>query len=116
MNDSSLTVKDLYEILFDEYTNEELARIRILDPRWSDVIIRYGSIKFEETDLETNEAVLSFDYEVIHIPKELSSFNQKTDEEKSDFESLIGDILIDIIEGAINDLENRTDDSFKSDS
>jgi hypothetical protein len=76
----------MYEILFDEYESEAVARIRLTDGPFYDIIFHINSISAEKII----DGVLSFDYGIDSgiVPAESIE----------EFERVIGDILIEIIE------------------
>jgi len=59
-----------------------------------------------------NLCILKFDYNIVETPANLD-IDSLTPKDKRNFENLLGDVLVDIIERDIN--EDRTDNSDKSD-
>ena len=99
-----------YEILHDEYKDEDLARIKLTSDKWDGIIYHYHTVQFVGED--DDEAVLKFDYDIVESPigMDVDSLTKKDHEE---FETLLGDILVEIITEASN--ENRADDTDESD-
>ena len=83
----------------------DVGAIRILDERYDGVAISIGRVSIDGEDGEA--ATLSYDYDIVLKPDELNL------EEDSDFNNLIGDIIVDIIE---TQLENDPDSLRFSDS
>ena len=84
-------IKDRY--MFVSQENEDFASIMIKDGKYKDVIYNYGKVSIPEVDNlnEDGTSSFSFEYTIIDnvgIPRE--NFGE-------DFFTLIGDILVDII-------------------
>lgn len=101
-----------YEVLYDEYKEEKLARIRLTDDKWNGIIYHYDTVKILQDDDGTGNAILQFEYDVVEAPYD---FNEEKIEprDKEEFENLLGDILVEIITEA--SYENRADDTDESD-
>jgi hypothetical protein len=94
-------IKDGY--MFVSQENEDFASIMIKDGKFKDVIYNYGKVSIPEEDNLNEDGTLpfSFEYTIIDnvgIPRE--NFGE-------DFFTLIGDILVDII----NEQSEKDDDS-----
>jgi hypothetical protein len=103
-----------YEVLFDKYTDETLARIKLTSEKWNGIIYHYNTLNIRE---DGDEAVLTFDYDIVEAPGWIN-IDDLSEEDKIQFEKTIGDILVDIIETEIEAVtadENRTSDSEQSD-
>ena len=95
-----MMIENDYEVLFDEYPDEKLARIRLTSGVWQGILYNYHTIRFVEG--EGDDAVLKFEYDVIHTPKDLN-IDSLTIEDKQQFEDHLGDILVSIIEETTSD-------------
>ena len=89
--------------MFVSQENEDFASIMIKDGKFKDVIYNYGKVSIPEEDNLNDDGTLpfSFEYTIIDnvgIPRE--NFGE-------DFFTLIGDILVDII----NEQSEKDDDS-----
>ena len=75
----------MYEILFDEYKDEPIARIRLTEGPFCDTIFHINHISAEKLE----EGILSFDYNIDDgiIP------NESVEE----FEQIVGDVIVKII-------------------
>ena len=67
---------------------EATAAIRILEPAYHGVVIRYNTVRFEEAETAEN-ATVHFDYDIIHGHVAASN--------KTDFEITLGNLLYDIM-------------------
>tara|TARA_R110002073_G_C9310343_1_gene567507 strand:- start:10 stop:333 length:324 start_codon:yes stop_codon:yes gene_type:complete len=106
-----MTIQNDYEVLFDEYPDEKLARIKLTSGKWDGTIYNYHTIRFLEE--ENDDAVLKFEYDVIHTPEGLN-VEALTEDDKKEFEDYLGDILVSIIEETTSD-EAGTDSNKQSD-
>ena len=106
-----MTIRNDYEVLFDEYPDEKLARIRLTSGVWQGILYNYHTIRFVKGD--GDNAVLKFEYDVIHTPKDLN-IDDLTLEDKQEFENHLGDILVSIIEETTSN-ETGTDNTEQPD-
>ena len=94
-----------YEVLHDEYKDEDLARIKFTSDKFDGIIYHYHTVQFVHE--EDDEAVLKFDYDIVESPIDIN-VDSLTKEDHEEFETLLGDILVEIITESVVD-ENRTD-------
>jgi hypothetical protein len=100
----------MYEVLWDETPDHELCKIKLTEGKWENLIYNYKTVKIIEKD--GGDAILKFDYDIVETPTNLDIDNL-TPKDKQNFENLLGDVLVNIIERDID--EDRTDNSDKSD-
>jgi len=93
-----------YEILFDEYIDEKIARIKLTSGEWNGIVYRYGNVKFKRR--KKDFAILKFDYDVISVPNNID-IKKMSIEEKSKFETLLGDILVELITEAASEIRTN---------
>ena len=96
-------IKDSY--MFVSRKDEDFASIMIKDGKFKDVIYNYGKVSIPEEDNLNDDGTLPFRFEYtildnVGIPRE--NFEE-------DFFTLIGDILVDIINEQSEE-DNVTDD------
>ena len=72
---------------------QDEGNIRILDERFSGVAVSLGRIAIVPCG-DSNEAKLKYDYDVLELPDGVDL--------NEDFESLLGDIVVDIIDTKLN--------------
>jgi len=74
--------------------------------KWQGTVYRYGAVKFEEDDEQT----LSFQWDLLD-----SNGLQEEEFDCDEFQTIIGDVLIDIIEDQLEngklEYDNRKDDT-----
>lgn len=86
--------------------------IKLIEGQYKDTVFKFGKVKVEEKD---DEAYLHFAYDVI----ESSNMKPKKLEKNEDFKNYIGNMLVEIIAGNLEQEiidENGTTDSEESDS
>jgi hypothetical protein len=102
-----------YEVL-DTKDEKDTARVMICDGKYEAFLYKYGVVKVEEIS-EDDGAALTFEYDLIEAPEDYQTEDE--DAEKIEFETLIGDILVDIVtKAAEEDHGYRLDDSLKPDA
>ncbi len=94
-----------YEIIFDDdYKDEDTAKIKILDGKYKDLVYHYNYVSFNEESVN-----LQFEYDIDETPEGLE-VDKLESEDRKEFEIVLGDILVDIVE---TKNENRTDNTDK---
>jgi len=101
-----------YEVLWDEYKGEELARIRLTHDKFNGIIYNYNTVSVIEEGDDDGGAVLKFDYDIVSSPEDIN-VESLTEEDHKEFEQLIGDILVGIITEAMES-EDRTNNTGES--
>lgn len=111
-----MDLKSKYELVELE---DDRHAFRLIEGKFKDVIYKYN--RFGLIEPEEGEQVLKyrFEYDIIEIPEEIRN-KKYTDKEGLEFEELIGDILIQILEENVvvkedNDNTTRRYDFKKSD-
>lgn len=100
-----------YEVLYDDYKKEDLARVLLTEEKWNGIIYHYQTVKFLEE--EKDEAIMQFEYDIVEAPSEFN-VDKLTPEDQQEFENMLGDILVEIITEALES-ENRTNDTEQPD-
>jgi len=94
-----------YELL-DIDGNERISAIRVLKGKFKGIVYYYGKVKV----VEENEARLQFNYFVVHE----GGFKLKDLHHNKKFDTLMGDILVSIVDNNIlKKDENINDESFR---
>ena len=89
-------LKNLYEIIrFDE--DEDEHAFRILDGKFKDVVYKYNRFGVLEPEEGEEELKYRFEYDIMEIPEEIRE-KKYYDKEGKEFEEMIGDILIEVIQ------------------
>lgn len=99
-----------YTVL-DQTTSDTNADVMITEGKFEGFVYNYGVLKVSED--EEGQGILSYNYELKSAPEEYVMVDEEA--EKKEFETLIGDILVDIIMQEMeNDIVNRNSDSEQS--
>ena len=98
-----------YEVLWDDFKNEDLARIKLIGGKWDGLIYKYDTVSFLEQ--EDGDAILKFDYEVTFTPEGVNT-DSLTENDQKVLEDLLGDILVEIVTEASGN-EDRADSTNK---
>ena len=80
-------------IFVDDPTNNQVSAVKLTGGRYSNVIYRYGNIRFNE-DAVNDTCTLSYAYKIIYKPENLGTIDL---DEDASFKNYIGDILNDIL-------------------
>lgn len=84
-------------VYLEQGDKDALCPIMITEGPFEGFVYQYGVVKVEEIEDNNDEgAKLSFDYQLIEVPHDYQ-VTEDEDEEKVQFETVIGDILTDII-------------------
>ena len=85
-------IKDRY--MFVSREDEDFASIMIKDGKYKDVIYNFGKVSIPEVDNLNEDGTLSFSFEYTII----DNVGTPRENFEEDFFTLIGDILVDIID------------------
>ena len=84
--------------------------VELLEGKYKGLVYCYNDVSFSEDD---ESPVMTFEYDVLS-PIDIDTENL-TGEDYDEFKTLIGDILVELIEESLNYHENRTSDTEPSD-
>lgn len=98
-------IKKKYKIIID-FTNPTFWYVEILEGFWKGVIYCYGKLDIKEPDENTGSLKFKFERNILIVPDNLKNV-QMADEAKLDFDQLLGDILVDIINTNINRIKYK---------
>ena len=96
-----------YEIAKNPQTEEDEQQVfRIIKGKFQDVIYKYHTFGVNETPNDDGTLTYKFEYDILEIHEEIVE-KKYTDEEGREFETLIGDILIEVIQNNIDVQESE---------
>ena len=96
MKKEEKNLKQMYEYIKIPEVEDQFA-FRISEGKFKDVVYKYNKFGVNPDPNPDDTLTYKFEYDIIEIPEEI--VNKKyTDEEGKEFESLIGEILIDVIQ------------------
>ena len=89
-------LNEFYEIVsYDEDADEHA--FRIIKGKFQDVVYKYNRFGVLEPENDDDSLKYRFEYDILEIPEEIRD-KKYTDKEGKEFEELIGDILIEVIQ------------------
>jgi hypothetical protein len=100
-----------YTLIEHKDADEQWA-VMLSEGKYEGLVYKYGKIDFHESD-DQEVASLSFEYDVLE-PIDIDVENL-TGQDYEEFKTMIGDILVELIEASIDYHENRNDDTEASD-
>lgn len=98
--------------LIEHKNAEEQWAVMLSEGKYEGLVYKYGKIDFHESD-DQEVASLSFEYDILE-PIDIDVENL-TGEDYEEFKTMIGDILVELIEASIDYHENRNDNTEASD-
>jgi hypothetical protein len=87
-----MNIRDKYRAI--EGTKKTDGIIRILDEKYKNVSVAIGEVSFKPIE-DSDEAKLSYKYDVIESPENI--------EIDGEFDTLLGDIIVDILESNLEE-------------
>lgn len=87
------------------------AGIKITEGKFENVIYTYSNVSFSDAENTNENAVLSFNFDVVDIPDTLSDFAEINSYE---FKNIIGNILMSILVKGIESNESTAFDTEES--
>ena len=87
---------------------KELWGVRILEGKFENTVLSFNDIQLENK----GDSNLMLDYSVVQTPENMM---EKYMSEDPEFQSIMSEILEDVLRKAINEYENRESNSTKSD-
>ena len=92
------SMKKWYEIVPNpQNDNDDQQAFRITEGKFQDVIYKYNRFGVNEEPNDDGSLTYKFEYDILEIPEEIVD-KKYADEEGKEFERLIGDILIEVIQ------------------
>lgn len=82
--------------VFAQKTGAEYTAIKLLEPKYRNVIYKYGKVRFDKEEKSDGTLPMKFDYDILSNP-------ESKDIESQEFIDYIGDILIEVMEQQLND-------------
>lgn len=113
-------VKEYFTLVPDhENLDAGLALISITQGTFKDCLVKFLDLKLNDDDLknlndtDTTDVGATFSYEIVSAPEELQE-NEISDEEGTNFEFLLGQILMVLVEEYAEDILNNQNKGSKS--
>ena len=96
MKKEEKNLKQMYEYIKVPEVEDQFA-FRISEGKFKDVIYKYNKFGVDEKPNDDGTLTYKFEYDILEIPEEIVN-KQYADEEGREFETLIGDILIEVLQ------------------
>ena len=101
------SMKKWYQIVPNPQNDSDDQQVfQITEGKFKDVIYKYNKFGVNENANDDGTLTYKFEYDIIEIPEEIVN-KQYADEEGKEFETLIGDILIEVIQENIEGTESE---------
>ena len=96
-----------WQLVENQQSEEKQWGVLIEDGKYAGLVYGYGNVRFLEKD--GDDAVLQFDYDVLE-PIDID-VNNLSEEDYEEFRTMIGDILVSLIEDAV-DYKSKQNEQF----
>lgn len=88
-----------YEFVPAPNTDEDAWCVRILTGAFTETVVQYGTIRFNENDINEDGMEMTFNFDVIETP------DPEAIPDNPELQNVVGDMLLQIIENAISNNE-----------
>lgn len=95
-------IKDFYDLVPNTVGDEYHVLLKNTE-KFDGVTYRYGRVQFGSEENEDGTLTFRYEYDIVTVPTEIAE-QQLDDTDKQELESLVGDILLHILE---NDLSEK---------
>ena len=82
-----------FYVLLEKRGEEAQTLVRIVQGKYKNIIYRYGTVRFGDQEIDNGMLSCKFDYEILENPNNV--------EKEQDFDLLLGDIMVDILDKQI---------------
>jgi|10_taG_2_1085330.scaffolds.fasta_scaffold03992_2 hypothetical protein len=82
-----------FYVLLEKRGEEAQTLVRIVQGKYKNIIYKYGTVRFGDQENDNGMLSCKFDYEILENPNNV--------EKKQDFDLLLGDIMVDILDKQI---------------
>ena len=111
MPNTTKTIADVYEIVQNPMNDEDDHWcVLIKETQFSGLLYKYNEVSFGPENHA--HMTLRFTYDVLDIPPSLQG-NELNEQEEADFKTLLGDVLVDIIENDFDRSEEEVDNGSR---
>lgn len=99
--------QDYYDMVPNAVGDEYHIKLKNTE-KFDDVVYRYGRVQFGEKENQDGTLTFRYEYDIVTVPKDVA--DQQLDEtDKAELESLVGDILLHILENDLSEKEKHKD-------
>lgn len=82
-----------FYVLLEKRGEKEQTLVRIVQGKYKNIIYRYGTVRFGDQENDNGMLSCKFDYKILENPNNV--------EKEQDFDLLLGDIMVDILDKQI---------------
>ena len=82
-----------FYVLLEKRGEEAQTLVRIVQGKYKNIIYKYGTVRFGDQENDNGMLSCKFDYEILENPNNV--------EKEQDFDLLLGDIMVDILDKQI---------------
>lgn len=100
-------VQDYYDLIPNAVGDEYHVQLKSTE-KFDGVVYRYGRVQFGTTEDEEGRLTFRYEYDIVTVPKEIAD-QDLDNSDKEELESLVGDILLHILENDLSDKEKHKD-------
>lgn len=100
-------VQDYYELVPNAVGDEYHIELKNTE-KFDGVTYRYGRVQFGDEENEDGTLTFRYEYDIVTVPKDVAD-QQLEEEDKTELESLVGDILLNILENDLSEKEKHKD-------
>lgn len=104
-------VEQYYDLIPNAVGDEYHVQLKGTE-KFDGVVYRYGRVQFAPSENEDGTLTFRYEYDIVTVPKEIASQDLE-EEDKIELESLVGDILLHILENDLSDKEQHKDGFVK---
>ena len=83
-----------FYVLLEKRGEEAQTLVRIVQGKYKNIIYKYGTVRFGDQENDNGMLSCKFDYKILENPNNV--------EKEQDFDLLLGDIMVDILDKQIN--------------
>ena len=104
-------IESFYDLVPNTVGDEYHVKLKNTE-KFNDVTYRYGRVQFGSTENEDGTLTFRYEYDIVTVPKEVAD-QELEDSDKEELESLVGDILLHILENDLSEKEQHKDGIVK---
>ena len=104
-------IKDFYDLVPNAVGDEYHVSLKGTE-KFDGVTYRYGRVQFGDKENTDGTLTFRYEYDIVTVPKHIAD-QELDNSDKDELESLVGDILLDILETDLSDKESRKDGIVK---
>lgn len=102
-------IKDKYSIMYDKQDKSRWwVRLEEASGDWAGIMYSYGAFKIKEPETPEGSLMFSFERDILYVPEHLRG-KEFPDARNTEFTTLLGQILYDILQDNLDKASHRGD-------